>query len=63
MVAQGSRRCIFSIDAIDESRNRSKGAQVHGDLQADDERLAQKVTSLCIQYRHRRRVEESITGF
>ena len=30
MVAQGSRRFTFSIDTIDESKNRSKGAKVHG---------------------------------
>ena len=41
MVAQGSRRCIFSIDTVDESRNRSKGAQVHENLQANDDKFAQ----------------------
>ena len=30
MVAQGSRRCTFSIDTVDESKNRSKDAKVHG---------------------------------
>ena len=41
MVAQGSRRCTFSIDTVDESRNRSKGAQVHGKVQANDDGFAQ----------------------
>ena len=41
MVAQGSRRCTFSIDTVDESKNRSKGAQVHGNLQTNDEMVAQ----------------------
>ena len=30
MVAQGSRRFTFSIDTVDESKNRSKGTKVHG---------------------------------
>ena len=42
MVAQGSRRCIFSNDTVDELRNRSKGIQVHGNLRANDDRLAQR---------------------
>ena len=41
MVAQGSRRCTFSIDTIDESKNRSEGAQMHGNLQTNDEMVAQ----------------------
>ena len=32
MVAQGSRRFAFSLDTVDESKNRSKGAKVHGNL-------------------------------
>ena len=35
MVAQGSRWCTFNIDTVDESKNRSKGAQVHGNLQTN----------------------------
>ena len=32
MVAQGSRRFAFSLDTVDESKNRSNGAKVHGNL-------------------------------
>ena len=32
MVAQGSRRFAFILDTIDESRNRSIGIKVHGNL-------------------------------
>ena len=35
MVAQGSRQFTFSIDTVDESKNRLKGAQVHGNLQTN----------------------------
>ena len=41
MVAQGSRRCIFSIDTVDESRNQSKGAQVQVNIQLNDDSFAQ----------------------
>ena len=34
-VAQGSRQCTFNIDTVDESKNRLKGAQVHGNLQTN----------------------------
>ena len=30
MVAQGSRQFAFTLDTIDESKNQSKGAKVHG---------------------------------
>ena len=32
MVAQGSRRFTFGLDIIDESKNRSNGAKIHGNL-------------------------------
>ena len=32
MVAQGSRRFTFILDNVDESKNRSNGIKVHGDL-------------------------------
>ena len=32
MVAQGSRRFAFTLDTVDESKNRSNGAKVHGNL-------------------------------
>ena len=32
MVAQGSCRFAFTLDTVDESKNRSNGAKVHGNL-------------------------------
>ena len=35
MVAQGSRRFAFSIDTVDESKNRPNGAKVQGNLRTN----------------------------
>ena len=57
MVAQGSRRFTFSIDTVDESKNRSRGAKVHGNLQKI--RPAPRKSH---EPRHQRRIGKSISS-